>query len=278
MRRRSFISLITTCILFRNINLTFASEISDFNRLLASVSLQDILNAKMYKEVEAGRIFGVEAQGSLSGSRSDLTISERALNLITHFEISSESNYKKYLVKPMWPGGESGATCGIGFDLGYGDDNSIEKAWSAYLPAETVNTLKICAGITGVDARECTKQIQSAQVPWGAAMAQFKYYLPFVISQTHTAFKNLELLSPDSRGALVSLVYNRGSDVSKKKRRMEMYNISELMKNKQFEKIPDEILAMKKIWATDNLRGLLIRRELEADLFKIGLKNHEGKN
>lgn len=272
MDRRSFVTLLTTCMVLRNINLSYAAEINDFNKLLASVTPQQIIDAKQYKEFEAGRIFGAEANGDMKGNRSDLPISANALNLIVLFEVTNEENYRNNLIHPTWPGGESGATCGIGFDLGYGDDASVTRAWSNYLPPVSVAKLASCSRITGEKANQCTKQIRDVVVPWEAAIAQFKYYLPFVVAQTLYSFKNLEILSPDSRGALVSLVFNRGNDISTKDSRIEMYNIANLMKNKQFEKIPDQILNMKRLWKAKDQRGLLIRRNLEADLFKIGLE------
>jgi len=44
------------------------------------------------------------------------------------------------------------------------------------------------------------------------------------------------------------------------------------MARREYSKIPGEIRSMKRIWDGDpKMRGLLVRRDLEADLFEKGL-------
>jgi GH24 family phage-related lysozyme (muramidase) len=79
-------------------------------------------------------------------------------------------------------------------------------------------------------------------------------------------------------GALVSLVYNRGASfgIPEAKdpsgRFREMRNIKAHMANKAFDQIPDELLSMRRLWiGVKDMRGVVLRREAEAALFKQGL-------
>lgn len=73
----------------------------------------------------------------------------------------------------------------------------------------------------------------------------------------------MHLLPPDAQGALLSLVFNRGSSLSGSTRK-EMKNIQAYVESKNLQKIADEIRSMKRLWS--NLNGLLERREVEASL------------
>jgi hypothetical protein len=46
------------------------------------------------------------------------------------------------------------------------------------------------------------------------------------------------------------------------------------MSSGHFERIPAELRAMKRLWRDEpDMRGLLIRRDLEASLFEMGLQH-----
>lgn len=277
MKQSKLSSIITLSLLLMSASQAYANTgaLTAFDAQLEAVSFDDVMQAKEYRESEAGAAFSVETQGQFAGPRSDLKISEEAKKLIIHFEVSGKSNYENKLVNPTWPGGESGATVGIGFDLGYSKAKAVEDAWGEFIPKSTVQMLMMCVGKTNVAGKECTKQIKSAEIKWLAANQQFEYYLPFIIAQTRGKFKNFDLLPPSSRGALVSLVYNRGASTSNTPRRVEMYNISILMKDKRFSEIPAQILKMQRLWP--NIKGLLARRKLEAELFSMGLSENENQ-
>ena len=122
-------------------------------------------------------------------------------------------------------------------------------------------------------------RVQSVVVPWDTAERQFLQRVePRYVVEVERALKNTTELRPDSLGALVSLVYNRGPsfairpDKDSSGRYTEIRNIGQLMERREFARIPAEIRAMKRLWVgKSDMRGLLIRRELEARLFEIGL-------
>src|SRR5262249_29239788 len=117
-------------------------------------------------------------------------------------------------------------------------------------------------------------KVRDIQISWQQAWEQFiESEQPKYVGLTQRALPNFEELSPDCRGALVSLVFNRGPSFGiEGDRYSEMRNIRAHMKAKKFYAISSEIRSMSRIWKDDaNLRGLVKRRELEAALFQAGL-------
>jgi GH24 family phage-related lysozyme (muramidase) len=79
------------------------------------------------------------------------------------------------------------------------------------------------------------------------------------------AFPSLPDLCDDAYGAIVSLVFNRGSSLSGDSR-LEMRNIRDLVPKKDYRGIAKQLRNMKRIWQGKGLDGLLERREAEAKL------------
>jgi GH24 family phage-related lysozyme (muramidase) len=242
----------------------------EFRAYVADVpALED---AHAFREIEYRDKSLLEEQGAMKGPKSDRHISQGGIELIVASEVSSKSVYEAGLKHPTWPKGNSGVTIGIGYDLGFVNEIAFADHWAGLLPDATIETLANVCGKKGTDARDALASVQHISVEWNPAADQFARYLPYVIAETERAFPNCADLSDDSLGALVSLVYNRGSDTSDTPRRHEMHVIRELMIAKNFPRIPAQIRAMKHIWAGDpDARGLLVRRELEAKLFEEGL-------
>jgi GH24 family phage-related lysozyme (muramidase) len=72
----------------------------------------------------------------------------------------------------------------------------------------------------------------------------------------------------DCAAALVSLVFNRGPDLTGD-RRKEMAEIQGLLRVGELKQIPDAIRSMQRLWP--DTAGLRRRRREEADLFEAGL-------
>ena len=95
--------------------------------------------------------------------------------------------------------------------------------------------------------------------------------LPRFSKLTQDAFKLSDTrLSPDSNGALVSLVFNRGSSL-KGDSRKEMAWIKHNISIGREDRVPSDIKAMKRLWSYTKLKGLHLRRDAEAKLFEDGL-------
>jgi GH24 family phage-related lysozyme (muramidase) len=84
---------------------------------------------------------------------------------------------------------------------------------------------------------------------------------------TKKIYPELELLNEDTQGALVSMVYNRGNKLEGDSR-IEMKRIVEMVKNKDYDGIAEEIEKSKRHWENKGLDGLVVRREAEADLVR----------
>ncbi|TIR25962.1 MAG: hypothetical protein E5X34_07285 [Mesorhizobium sp.] len=207
---------------------------------------------------------------------SKLKISPDAISLIIAFEVSSETLYKQRYQKPVWPGGRSGITIGLGYDIGYVTVAGLKDDWSNILNNDSaIKTLSHTCGVTGDAARDLVPNVSDVEVLWEPARTQFDIEIQKYVALTQRSLPNFKALSEDCRGALVSLTYNRGpsfdvpetSDGSGRYR--EMRNIRKHMVQGEFKLIPDEIRSMMRLWP--GVKGLLRRREAEAALFEVGL-------
>lgn len=205
---------------------------------------------------------------------SSTQISQRATDLIIYFEVSGEAAYRKLYKHPEWPGEQSGVTVGIGYDLGYASKETFKAEWQDFIDKEIIEKLSVACRVKGAPAAELAKSLRGVEIDWPAAFNQYTSKTqPIYVGETEGSLPNTDLLSADSLGALVSLVYNRGSPFDLRTDRFaEMRNIKSYMRAKQFDQIPNAIRSMKRLWP--NSRGLRDRREAEAKLFAIGLKSN----
>lgn len=204
--------------------------------------------------------------------------SERAVEFIVSFEVTSKAVYEKKYRSVIWPEGQSGITIGVGYDLGYVTRAELVAVWGPHLPAPMIEALKTAVGKKGTAAKALLAGLKpKVDVPWEAAYDVFRdNTLPKFEAATVSALPNTDLLSPDSFGALVSLTFNRGPSYGKaasandpKDRYREMRAIKAHMAAKDFAAIPGDIKAMQRIWPT--VPGLQRRRREEAKLFADGL-------
>lgn len=258
--------------------------VADFDQLLAQASSDQatVDQAKSYREL-AYREDGPTPEALAAAPnlprryRSNKPISSRARDVIVRFEVSGERRYNAAYRKPIWPKGESGVTIGIGYDIGYCTRERLAEDWAGILSEASVASLGPACKVTGAAANGLLPFLQGIDVSWTAALQQFDRFVPFVAGETVHAFPRSEQLSADSFGALVSLVYNRGSAMNSRgsdslDRRKEMRVVKELIAAGNYAEIAGQIRSMKRIWQGDpNARGLLDRRELEARLFEMGL-------
>lgn len=204
-------------------------------------------------------------------------ISQEAEDLIIAEEVSSKAVYEKRYTHPEWPGGRSGVTIGIGYDVGAGvkDRAQLSADWKGQISDDMIRALEPCIGVQGDAARALLSSVKNrVTVPWGAAIAVFENVdIPRWSATVRRYLPNCDLLSPDSFGALVSLAYNRGASFTKDgDRYREMRAIRDHMAGKRFDRIAAEFRSMKRLWPNQSERGLVARREHEAKLFERGLQ------
>jgi|GEM_PF-5971195 len=200
-----------------------------------------------------------------------MIISQKAIDLIVREEVSSEAYYRRHYTHPEWPGGASGVTVGIGYDLGYQSVAKIRADWIEHVDPLVLAAMVECAGVKGNAAKGLAARMGNRiTIPWEAAMAVFTNRdIPQWIAATVHALPNCALLSPTCLGVLVSLNYNRGTGgyTADGDRYREMRAIKAAMAAKNFKAIPALLDSMARLWTS----GVAGRRHREADLFREGL-------
>ena len=166
----------------------------------------------------------------------------------------------------QWPGGASGITIGVGYDLGFATAQQFEEDWSPYLTSDEINRLKDVIGVSGDAARQRAGEFRDIKIKRADAEQVFKERtLPLYSKQTQNAFPGVDQLPPKAQGALVSLVFNRGPGMDGDSRR-EMRAVKDAVAEGDLHEIANQIRAMKRLWVGKGLDGLLRRRDAEADL------------
>lgn len=202
---------------------------------------------------------------------SGIALSEEGVQLIIEFEVGGVAYYESKLQRPTYPGGASGPTVGIGYDLGYNTPGQIQSDWGDVLDAGTVTRLQAVAGLKRGAAQSAVAGMKDISIPFEAAKQVFyKRTMPRFAKQTQAAFPGTEQLHGHCQGAMVSLVFNRGPAL-KGERRVHMRQIRDAIVANTPTKVPQYFRDMKVIWQGEGLPGLLRRRDAEASLFQQGL-------
>ncbi|NNV57087.1 glycoside hydrolase family protein [Limnovirga soli] len=187
-------------------------------------------------------------------------ISPKALQLILQSEGLNQPG--------IWPGGASGITIGIGYDLGYTTIDRFESDWNKAIPGPTLLRLREVIGLTGIKAKNKAAQLADIKIKRVESEKVFtEKTIPQEQLRTQIAFPGLENLPADAQGALVSLVYNRGAsmiDSPGKDNRKEMRAIKAAVAKGDLKEIAKQLRSMKRLWEGKGLNGLIKRREDEA--------------
>jgi GH24 family phage-related lysozyme (muramidase) len=196
--------------------------------------------------------------------------SEKTLELLLRYEVGGgKPYYEKYLSKFTWPGGASGPTIAIGVDCAYYSESELFKIFS-FLPKNQLIQVQGASGKSGEKGRLYTVKLRAAgiTVTWDKALEIFEQLTwPKFTKLAEKTFPGLENLHPDAYGAIISLVFNRGTSLVGEKRK-EMANIKNLISTKKYKQIAQEVRNMKRIWVGKGLDGLIERRESEARLIE----------
>lgn len=192
-------------------------------------------------------------------------ISKPALDLILESEGCD--------LKPSWPGGASGITYGHGYDLGYNTKEQIQRDWSAHVNGNVLAFMLRCSGIKGEPAKRLiTPTTRTLTITEEAAKKVFEdATLPRFEKLAMNTYPGLMRLPEDTIGAIVSLVFNRGTSFGTEgqpswESRREMRELAPLIQDGDLKAIADKIRAMCRLWEGKGLDGLITRRKREADL------------
>lgn len=210
-------------------------------------------------------------------------VSENALKLILDFEVGGgETYYNKKAKFPIWPGGASGITIGIGVDLGHIKKVDFDAQISPYYEDTQIDRLVACIGITGkpgsseseTKMKALANTVSDCELSFEHAMEIHENFtIPLYYERTRKTFKGFDSLPADVQGAIVSLVFNRGTKLDGPKR-THMAKIATLVdqfsKSKDsalLKEIADTFVDMAEIWRGEkSYEGLKRRRIAEAGL------------
>lgn len=209
-----------------------------------------------------------------------MCVSKKGVQALMRFEIGSKAHYTKRLAKPIWPGGGSGVTIGIGYDLGYMSKTRVREDWAGLLPDAHIEKLAAEAGKKKVAAKNAVARLRrssSLKIPLKAAEQVFyERTLPRYAQRVQRIYPGVEDLPADAQAMLLSLVYNRGAALSGARRR-EMKAIQRLVKKKDLKGIAEQFVAMKRLWEGKGLDGLLKRRDQEARMISKARRRYTKK-
>lgn len=196
--------------------------------------------------------------------------SPKTLDLLYEYEVGGgEKYYTKKLSMFTWPGGSSGPTIAIGVDCGYYSKQELANIFT-FLDNDQIKLIQEASGKTKQVGEEYTRVLRQAgiKVEWHDAEKIFRELTwPKFSRLAENAFPGLNKFPADAYGALVSLVFNRGTSMNGDSRR-EMRNIRSLVPDQNFKRIAVQLRAMKRLWEGQSLDGLLKRRDAEADLIE----------
>jgi hypothetical protein len=192
-------------------------------------------------------------------------ISKRAIDLILESEGCD--------IAPAWSGGASGVTYGHGYDLGYNSEEQIKRDWAAHVNGNVLAFMVSCSNVKGETAKKrINTQTKILRITLNAAREVFENRtLPRFIKLAQETYPGFDELNEDTRGAIVSLVFNRGSSFGVDgqpswESRREMRELAPLILAKNYVGIATTIKSMERLWINKGLDGLIARRHNEAAL------------
>jgi len=209
-----------------------------------------------------------------------VAISQAANDLIITCEVGSRAQYEKKYRRPEWPGGRSGVTVGIGYDLGFATAAKVKADWGNLISGSMVDAMLTCVGISGGSAQAQTAAVRSRiDVSWENAIHVYQHTdIPEWVARVCHAVPGADKLPPDCLGALTSIGYNRGTggftapatrDTTGRYRELRV--IRSHVIDGDLHMVAEDIRSMKRLWPGANERGLPLRREKEAKLWEQGL-------
>jgi len=192
---------------------------------------------------------------------------EAATALIVRWEVTSPAAYAKRYQGVICPGGASGPTIGIGYDLGHQTRGAIQRDWAGH---PHVDRLVHGSGQVGEAACAAYRAAhRDIRVPYAMATDVFqRSTLPAYHASTRRAFANgWTRYRPKAQAATVSMVYNRGASMKGERNREKRAMRDTCIPATDYPCSAGELRGMCRLWAgTPNGKGLCGRRDGEADL------------
>jgi hypothetical protein len=210
-------------------------------------------------------MFGVLylAFSSFAGAANPATQCTR--DLLVRWEITSQQAYVRRYQWPIWPGGASGITWGVGYDGGHQAAPVILREWAAHAAAPRLSTT---AGIIGEQARAALPRYRDIVVPWAMAVDVLEAYsIPRYRAAARRAYgRHFDSAPPPVQCALISEVYNRGEAMAGNRRAERRRIRDDCLPAQDAECVARALEASCRVWANDSINGagLCARRRAEA--------------
>jgi hypothetical protein len=126
-----------------------------------------------------------QALQALPEPSSDIPV--RTVAFIGREEVGGRELYDKVGCRPTWPGGASGVTIGVGYDLG--QEASFESDWSMVLTPDQMTALRPWVQVQGERAAAGPAALNNIAIPWRATCEVFiRRSLPDQVKTARTAF------------------------------------------------------------------------------------------
>jgi hypothetical protein len=202
-----------------------------------------------------------------------LEVSREGYQLILDFEVGGGPNYyNRCLQRPEWPGGASGCTIGIGYDLGYNTRAQIAADWVMLSP-DVIWRLQSVSGIRGQAAHRKLATIRNLVIPWDMARQVYNSRtIPRFAALTRRAYPGIETLHPHIQSSELSWTFNRGDGISETSDRDREKREIRADTPDRPARLPAHFRASKRLWVGKGMPGLIARREAEAELIEAALK------
>lgn len=217
----------------------------------------------------AALLLAVLALGAVGPARAaaEPLVCPQAVALIVEFEVGGERTYSARYQRPLWPGAASGVTVGIGYDLGHQHASIIIDDWIEHGQR---HRLASAAGVIGAPAQSLARTMADIEVRWPLARRVFdrtSLVTHYRIARRVFVPQHFDPLPACARGALLSLVFNRGGSMTGQAR-AEMRAIRDrCLPAGDTPCIARELRAMARLWRGSSIAtGMARRREAEAQL------------
>lgn len=195
------------------------------------------------------------------------SIDPAVVALVVRWEVGGPAQYVRKYQGVICPGGASGPTVGIGFDLGHNTQAAIRAAWAS---SPHVDALASGSGVVGPDACKAWRaQHHGIRIPYDDAIRTFTAHdWPRYSAMAERAYRRgWEALTYPHQAALTSNGYNRGFSFLGS-RRTELREIRDTCVPSSLAPCTAaQLRASCRVWDNqpDIRKGLCARRHAEAD-------------
>jgi GH24 family phage-related lysozyme (muramidase) len=214
-------------------------------------------------------------------STPDDGLSSAKSRFVAAWEVAGGDTTKvrsRYNPLPHWPEGESGLTVGFGYDLKYNLGTTVQKDWAGKLTPAELDRLDDYAPTIGKKGKwvppkktgntAAVKATKDIEVRYEDAVKVLEETtIPKFEATAEKTFPGYSELDPYSQGVILSLVYNRGGAMGKKRslRYKHFMMVKEAVAKKDAMAIAAAIRKMKiEHNKPENKKGLHRRRDGEA--------------